>query len=464
MCGALRGRLVAAIATAAAAALLAAAPSAPAATSTSYSGTTSDGGSWVADVPSPWNGTLLLYSHGFGPPQAADAPDASTKQALLDRGYALAGSSYDPAGSWWALSSALRDQFETLEAVRADLPSHPRQVIAVGTSMGGLISALESERGGGRIAGSLTTCGLVGGAIALNNYQLDGEYAIAKLLAPALPIKLVRFLSPADGLATGKQLDAVAQQAQGTPVGRARLALAMAFLNVPTWASGQQMPPAHDYAAQERQQYDVQFGGPFTTMDFVEFGRPWIEQAAGGNGSWTVGVGFARLLAHSSYAPQVRALYRQAGLSLDADLALLTAGADIRADANAIGWLQQTSVPTGRLEVPELDLHTISDQLVPVQQENAYGRTVRAAGARRLLRQAYVQRQGHCNFTPAELVAGVLAIEHRVKTGRWDGVATANALQAAATGLGLGDAAFVPYQPPPLSGDNGPFAPGDAQP
>ena len=458
----LRGRLVVTVAAAATVISLAAAPTAPATTSASYSGTTSDGGSWVADVASPWNGTLLLYSHGFGPPQAADAPDASTKQALLDRGYALAGSSYDPAGSWWALGSALRDQFETLDAVRADLPSRPRRVIAVGTSMGGLISALESERGKRRIDGALTTCGLVGGAVALNNYQLDGGYAMARLLAPALPIKLVRFIGPDDGLQTGTQLDAVAQQAQATPAGRARLALAMAFLNVPTWAPGQPMPGRNDYDAQEQQQYDFQFGGPFTTMDFFESGRPWIEQAAAGNGSWTVGVDFARLFARSPYARQVRALYREADLRLDADLATLTAGADIRADANAIRWLRQTSVPTGRLRVPELDLHTISDQLVPVQQENAYARTVRAAGAQRLLRQAYVERQGHCNFTPAELVAGVLAIEHRVKTGGWDGVATPQALQAAATGLALSDAAFVPYQPPPLSGDNGPFAP-DAQ-
>src|SRR5947207_9831053 len=311
MSAGLRGRFVAVLATAAAVAALAVPQLANATASTSFAGTTSDGGSWVADVPSPWNGTLLLFSHGFGPPQAADAPDAATKQALLDRGYALAGSSYDPAGSWWALGSALRDQFETLSAVRADLPSAPRQVLAVGQSMGGLISALESERGNGRIDGALTTCGLVGGAIALNNYQLDGEYAIAKLLAPALPIKLVRFAGAADGLATGKQLDAVAQQAQGTPEGRARLALAMAFLNVPTWAPGQQMPASNDYAAQEQQQYDVQFSGPFTTMDFIESGRPWIEQAAGGNGSWTAGVDFARLLARSRYAPQVRALYQR---------------------------------------------------------------------------------------------------------------------------------------------------------
>ena len=81
------------------------------------------------------------------PAGAADAPDPATKQALLDRGYALVGSSYDPAGSWWALGSALRDQFEALDAIRAVLPSKPREVIAFGTSMGGLISALESERG-----------------------------------------------------------------------------------------------------------------------------------------------------------------------------------------------------------------------------------------------------------------------------------------------------------------------------
>jgi hypothetical protein len=444
-------------------AALAAAPAAPATTSTNHSGTTSDGGSWVADVPSPWNGTLLLYSHGFGPPQAADAPDPATKQALLDRGYALVGSSYDPAGSWWALGSALRDQFEALDAVRAILPSKPREVLAFGTSMGGLISALESERGNGRIDGSLTTCGLVAGAIHLNNYQLDGEYALAKLLAGAVPIKLVRFASPAEGLATGKQFDAIAQQAQSTPEGRARLALAMAFMNVPTWAPGQPMPAAGDYAAQEQQQFDIQFSGAFTTMDFIESGRPWIEQAAGGNPSWTVGVDFARQLARSSHAPQVRALYRQAGLDLGSDLATLTAGANIRADAPAVGWLAQTSVPRGRLRVPALDLHTISDQLVPVQQENVYERTVSGAGAGSDLRQAYVARQSHCNFTPAELVAGVLAIQHRVESGRWSGVATPRRLQATATSLGLGDAAFIAYRPPPLTGDNGRFAPGPWQ-
>jgi hypothetical protein len=194
-------------------------------------------------------------------------------------------------------------------------------------------------------------------------------------------------------------------------------------------------------------------------MEFVEFGRPYIEQAAGGNGSWTAGVDFARQLERSSYAPEVRALYREAGLNLGADLATLTANAHITADANAIRWLQQTSVPTGRLQVPELNLHTISDQLVPVQHEHYYSHTVDRAGEPDLLRQAFVERQLHCNFTPAELVAGVLAVHHRALTGHWDSVAQPDNLNATAASLGLGASAFIDYHPAPLSGDNGPFSP-----
>ena len=90
--------------------------------------------------PANWNGTLLLYSHGYGPLTAADAPDPTTQAALLGMGYAMAGSSCDPHGSWWALGSALRDQFQTLSVVeRSLLPSAPRHVYAFGTSMGGLI-------------------------------------------------------------------------------------------------------------------------------------------------------------------------------------------------------------------------------------------------------------------------------------------------------------------------------------
>ncbi|MGZ4274169.1 MAG: alpha/beta hydrolase, partial [Solirubrobacteraceae bacterium] len=388
----------------AACALALAAATPATAASTHYTGTTSDGGGWIADVPSSWNGTLLLYSHGYGTLSPQDAPDPNTQAALLGAGYALAGSGYDPNGSLWALGSAVRDQFQTLRTVeKTVLPSRPTQVLAFGTSMGGLISALEDQQSNGRLDGALTTCGLVAGGIQLNNYQLDGEYAIDKLLA-GNAAKLVNYTSQGDAVNAAVTLNTAATQAQNTPEGRARLALAMALMNVTTWAPGQSMPGVYDYVTQEQEQYNEEFvSNP--VMIFIETGRQQIELAAGGNGGWDAGVNFAKLLSHSSYYAEVHALYQAAGLSLRDDLKTLTQGANIRASDRAIRWLEQTSVPTGHLQVPELDLHTISDQLVPVQQENYYHGLVRRAGDRDLLRQDFVARQEHCNFTPAELVA-----------------------------------------------------------
>ena len=447
------------LAAATALALTAAAPAQTAAAPAGghFTGTLPDGTTWIADVPANWNGTLLLYSHGFGPLVAADAPDPATGAALLARGYALAGSSYDPNGSEWALDTAVSDQFGTLQAVESGvLPSRPRKVLAFGTSMGGLISSLEAQDGAGRVDGALTTCGIVAGGINLNEYQLDGEYALAQLLLPGQQVQLVGFADTGDALATAATLQAAAAQAQQTAAGRARLALALAFINVPTWDPSQAAPaPPSDPAAQEAAQYDVEFTGSFSTLDFIESGRVSIDQADGGSANWTAGVNYAAVLARSPYEPEVAALYRAAGLNLHADLADLTRNADITADPAAVRSLARTSVPTGHLAVPELDLHTIGDQLVAVQQENFYARQVRASGDGNLLRQAFVSSYGHCNFSPAELVAGVLALHHRVATGQWGQETQPSRLNQVASSLNLGAAQFTDYYPGPLTGATG---------
>jgi len=420
---------------------------------TQVSGTLANGTTWIAEYPASWNGTLILYSHGFGPLTAADAPDAGTQAALLADGYALAGSSYDPGNSEWALDTAVSDQFGTLAAVESTvLPSRPRHVLAFGTSMGGLISALEAQHGGGTIDGALTTCGIVAGGVNLNEYQIDGEYAVAQLLGdPAT--QLVGFGDQATALGTAAALAADAAKAQATTAGQARLALAMAFLNVTPWDPAATAPaPASDPAAQEAAEYNVLFSGAFSIMDFIELGRISIEQAAGGQATWDTGTDFARVLAASPYRHQVAALYQAAGLNLGADLATLTAHTTTKADPAALRSLYRTSVPSGRLEVPELDLHTIGDNLVPVQNEDYYARLVNQAGSGSLLRQAYTSSFGHCHFSPSELVAGVEAVMRRVTTGHWGDVATAASLEQAAAATGLGAARFTSYDPGRLTG------------
>ena len=61
-------------------------------------GTLRDGATYLIQVPAGWNGTLVLYSHGYVTPGSAnpatDVGDPLTGQWLLSNGYALAGSSY----------------------------------------------------------------------------------------------------------------------------------------------------------------------------------------------------------------------------------------------------------------------------------------------------------------------------------------------------------------------------------
>lgn len=423
------------------------AAAAPTAAVTHYTGVLADGATWIADVPTDWNGTLVLYSHGFGSLSPADAPDPATQQVLLDRGYALAGSSYDPNGSLWALASAARDQFASLAAVERII-GRPRLTLALGTSMGGLVSSQIAQNAGRRLDGVVSTCGLLGGGIDLNNYQLDAEYALSHLLAPDQDVKLVGYASPVEGVTAAAQLSAMATGAQATAQGRARVALATALLNMPTWSPQQaEAPGPHDAAGIAQAQYDWLIG----TLPFVVPARYFIELAVGGNASWNTGVNYAALIARSPYRETVRTLYREAGLNLHADLATLTRDAAVRADRSAVAELSRTSTVSGHLDVPTLTMHTLYDQLAPVEYESRYAAQVRAAGDANLLRQAYINRRGHCAFTPSEIVAALQAVTHRAVTGHWGRVATTEKLQEAAIAVGLGDApAFVDFRPGPL--------------
>lgn len=418
-----------------------------AATAERLSGTLPDGATWIADVPENWNGTLIVFSHGFGVTFAQNAPSEAVRLRLLEEGYALTGSSYDTSKTLWALESAERDQLATLEAVTARI-GEPTRTLSIGQSMGGLVNARLARSGAGGIDGALGLCSLVTGANDLENYQLDAEYTIARLLLPDTPVKLVDFTSQAEAAATAQQLTAAVTSAQATPEGRARIALAAAFLNLPAWAPGKERPAAGDWAEQQAQQYDWFASGILT---FVEGGRYHIEKAMGGNNSWNKNIDYARVLSTSQHAPLVKALYQEAGLSLRADLTNLTTNAKITASPSAIATAERTSSAGQGLAVPLLDIHTTADNLVPVEQENRFADRVRAAGDGPLLRQAYVERQGHCTFTTAETVSALHALESRLNTGHWGTAATPAALQTAALALALDGAAYIPYHPAELT-------------
>jgi pimeloyl-ACP methyl ester carboxylesterase len=423
------------------------APASHAAESTHVEGSLPSGATYIMDVPADWNGTVLLFSHGYRPLAFGDNPpqnvtDDVTKQLLLEQGYALIGSSYATAG--WAVTDAVPDQLATLDAF-TDRFGQARRTIAWGSSYGGFITTAIAERHPDRIDGSLSLCGLLHGGVANWNNTLDPVFALKTLLAPDADIPLTGMAGQTAATeAADAMVDAVTS-AQNTAAGRARIALAAALHNIPVWNDpAQPRPGPTDWEAQQANQYQAITG----LLRFPAFSwRQEAESRAGGNMSWNTGVDYAAMLARSSVRREVIELYQDAGLSLAADLATLNGAPRISADPDAVEWMSRTSAFTGELTKPHLAVHTTGDALIPVQAENAYHRAATAAGSASLLRQAYVDAPGHCTFTPAEQLAALDALEDRITTARWQGADPASLNARAAAVDPTAPARYVSYRP-----------------
>jgi pimeloyl-ACP methyl ester carboxylesterase len=373
------------------------------------------------EVPTTWNGTLFLYSHGYVAPGRinlpTDSPFPLISTWLLDHGYAIAGSSYSSTG--WAIEDALKDQIAVLDLFNQRF-SKPKRVIAWGGSLGGIITAGLVQTYSDRFAGAIPLCGVLAGGVATWNTGLDGAFAFKTLLAPDSQLQLVDITNPQANADLAAQ---VFNQAAPTPQGQARIALIAALGDLPGWFDPTAPQPAStDYPAQAAAQarWESQVDFPFEFQYRAE-----LEQRAGGNPSWNTGVDYAHQLAISSNSAETTALYSAAGLDLAADLRALNAGARITADPKAADYLDRFVSFDGNLTVPVLTMHTIGDGLVVPQDETAYADAVRVAGKQDLLRQLFVHRAGHCAFSAAETIMAIEAMLARLDTGSWGGPALA---------------------------------------
>jgi len=131
----------------------------------SCQGTTADGAPYAMQVPANFNGTVLLYSHGYRPnvaipvgipgyggytitntpetaPGQSDANMAPT-QMLLAQGYALMGSGFSRQG--WNLDAAVATNVELIDTFKKKFTSTTK-VIAWGQSLGGIITQTLAEK------------------------------------------------------------------------------------------------------------------------------------------------------------------------------------------------------------------------------------------------------------------------------------------------------------------------------
>jgi pimeloyl-ACP methyl ester carboxylesterase len=408
------------------------------------------------DLPAGWNGTLLLYSHGYvasgGSNPAQAAPGSEARTWLLDHHYAMAGSSYSSTG--WAIEDAFKDQMALLDYFASNA-GQPKRVIAWGASLGGIITAGLVQLHPDRFAAAMPLCGVLAGGVATWNAELDAAYAFKTLIAPQSALQLVHI---SDGAANFQLARQIFQAAAATPQGRARLALVGALLDLPTWFNPQAAEPAAtDYAARAEAMFQWE---SLVDFAFAFSARMDLEQRAGGNPSWNLGVDYKQLLAASPDLDLVTALYAASGLSLDSDVRALDSGTRIKADPPAVSYLDRNISFDGHLAIPMLSMHTTGDGLVIPPNESAYAKVVSATGSQELLRQVYVHRAGHCTFTSAEVIAGLQVLLDRLDKGRWDdGMLQPSALNAAGLAQGAaanfgfgfsGPPSFIAYDPGPF--------------
>jgi pimeloyl-ACP methyl ester carboxylesterase len=423
--------------------LLSVASSASAAVTT-LTGTFPDGATYLIEVPSPWNGTLLLYSHGYVVPgssnPAQDVGDPGTRAFLLANGFALAGSSYATTG--WAVQQALPDQIAVLDTFHA-LVGTPTRTIAWGHSLGGMVTAGLVQNFPDRFDAALPMCGVLSGGIGTWNQALDAAFAFNTLIA-GNSLQVVNITNPNANLLSAETFLAAAQ---ATPQGRAKLALSLALADLPGWFDpASPEPPPDDFATREANQFlwAQQVDFPFSFAFRAE-----LEFRAGGSPSWNTGTNYRKQLAHSVDYNEVVALYAQAGLDLDTDLNALDHAARMAANPSSVEYLEQNIIFNGDIGVPVLTMHTTGDGLVSNQNESAYADVVREDGNNRLLRRTFVHRAGHCAFTPAETVTALINLIQRLNTGTWPelGPDVLNAEAAALGALNIVPPSFLRFAP-----------------
>lgn len=314
-----------------------------------------EGAAWRIDVPSDWNGKLIVSFRGNTPePVKFDQQPytAGGRVLMLQRGYALVQSGYARAD--WNIEDAYRDTEWVRRHFSATI-GKPTRTYAVGQSMGGLAVAHALEQPDTPYDAGLSLGGTLGGGDALF------EQAFANLAA--FDYYLPGAIGPLQPVAPETRLDAAAVE---------KLAAAL-----------QEKPDA-------KRELSLLVGvAPEQLAEQIAINRDMVrrvQQLSGGNA-----VGNAH--------------YLYAGTRDDAAL-----NAGVRryaSDAKAFDFLRRNYAPSGKLNKPLLALQTVHDPLVSAAATNSYATVVRRAGRETNFVQQYTPGDGHLAFTVDQIVAAL---------------------------------------------------------
>ncbi len=385
------------------------------------------GARYEIKLPTTWNGTLLLYSHGYreaepSPPdfaapntEPASAPTGEVAARLLAAGYALAGSSW--ARNGWAVQDGVRAG-EDLYAFFKGKVGKPDRVYVWGDSLGGLVTQVLAEKHPEWVAGAAPMCGALAGTNLNLDIALDLSVAVKALLYPEM--KVSGYASHAEAVATFQEaqkrvLAATEDLKNGIPA----LLLIAALVDAPAQT-------ARYDGSTVVSQVSAIVEAVLTGLVYSTAGRYEIEQRVGGNPSTNAGTDYGTRIAPGERA-RIEAV--SAG-SVDRLLASLAAAPRVDADQSARKRADALGNPTGTLKDPTIALHTAADPLVLVQNESVFAnRVARAPGRTTDLVQIFTVAPatytapapygaGHCVFTTGERTGTIALLDRWVRTGR----------------------------------------------
>jgi hypothetical protein len=371
-----------------------------------------DGAPFRIKVPANWNGTLLVYGHGYRNkadfPGEVDnrnadlAPGSNQAQidalanALLAQGYALSGSAYKDNG--WAVEEGVQDLKNVVTYFRENV-GKPDRTILWAFSMGTVIGFKSMEQFSGIYDGALCSCAV--GAGATHAWDASGDLALAYDTV---------FGFPASWGTVGDVRDNLDFEADVFPrlfgeVNNPANFPKYEFIRLVTGTPGRGIVAPSGF-------YPTWL---FTDMAFATEARAELERRAGGPIVQNLNREYNLTAAERAYL--MNAPFFVSEEVINGWLASMNAQRTISAPNSSRNYVERNANYSGKIKKPVLTMHTIVDPLVTVSQEYEYAQTVASAGRSNLLFQTYTTGIGHCVFSPVQITTAVNAINTWVKDG-----------------------------------------------
>jgi len=368
---------------------------------------------------------------------------------LLAKGYAYIGTGRHPE------RMTKHDPLTELDAQAAVIDlfaqkfGQAKHVIQYGCSGGGYVTLAMAEKHPDKINGAVAFNARGTGGMAVANTWLDLPFALKALLAPGSDL----MVAPVPNSALPAAYDAwkaVMDKAQATPEGRARIALAVAVSQWPTWGSIEDTPPkpaSDDLAALEKAMVKSASDGLANSVK-----RRQLYDNPAGLASWNSGIDYKAFYENGADAEQkkiIGELYEKAGLggkdAIEKDLDKINAQPRVEGSKDGVNyWLKPGRLIGGDIKVPLLHIHGLGDALLPPHLSEGYAVAVKKQGHEDLYRRAFLQASGHCKTEVSEAEAAIQAMVDRLDTGKW-GDTSADALNALAKKANTQTPRYVTY-------------------